>query len=139
VSGLDSVTDANFEEYVLNNGVPVLVDFWAQWCGPCRSLGPTLERIAQKYEGRVLIVKCDVDRNPTMRQHYNVRNIPRMLLFKDGQQVGSLLGAHAQPQIEQLLDKHCPPIMQVVPEPAPTAPEPMNSLDDLIQPGGRRR
>jgi thioredoxin 1 len=131
-------SDATFDEDVLSAPLPVLVDFWATWCGPCRALAPTLDRIAQKYAGRLTIVKLDVDKNPDARRRYNVRNVPRMILFKDGREVSALLGAHPQQRIEQMVDAHVAPIVQAVP-PSPPAPEDINPLDELIQPAGRRR
>ena len=88
---------------MLHSSLPVLVDFWAPWCGPCHMVAPTLERLAQQYAGKVRIAKLNVDENPLMAQRYQAMSIPMLLLFKGGKQVGKLVGAHPQPNIEQLI------------------------------------
>ena len=97
------VTDGSFAAEVLESSVPVLVDFWAPWCGPCHMVAPTLERLAQQYAGQIRIAKLNVDENPMMAQRYQAMSIPMLLLFKGGQPVGKLVGAHPQPNIEQLI------------------------------------
>ena len=82
------ITDASFEEVVLKSDKPVLVDFWATWCGPCRMLGPVIEEIATEYEGRVVVGKVDVDSNQDYAAKYGVRNIPTVLVFQNGEVVG---------------------------------------------------
>jgi thioredoxin 1 len=86
------ITDATFEEAVLNSEKPVLVDFWAAWCGPCRMVGPVIEEIAGEYEGKAIVGKVDVDANQEFAAKYGVRNIPTVLMFKNGEVVGRQVG-----------------------------------------------
>ena len=97
------IHDGNFETEVLGSQVPVLVDFWAPWCAPCRLISPVLEEIAQEYEGRVKIVKMNTDSNTTA-MNYHIRSIPTMLLFKDGQVVDQIVGAVPKKQITDKLN-----------------------------------
>lgn len=87
------VNDANFEEVVLQSDKPVIVDFWAEWCGPCRMVGPIVEEMATEYEGKAVIAKMDVDNNPGIPAKYGVRNIPTILFFKGGEVVDKQVGA----------------------------------------------
>jgi thioredoxin 1 len=87
------VTDASFESDVLQSGKPVLVDYWADWCGPCRQVGPVLEEIATEYGDKIDIVKVNVDKNPQVVQIYGIMNIPTLAVFKDGQVVKEIVGA----------------------------------------------
>lgn len=87
-----TVTDASFQQEVIEAGVPVLVDFWAPWCGPCKMLGPIVDEVAQEKEGQVKVVKIDVDQNTQTATTFNVRTIPTMILFKDGQPVDTKIG-----------------------------------------------
>ncbi len=87
------VTDNNFEEVVMNSEVPVLVDFWAEWCGPCRMVGPLVKEIGQEYEGRAKVGKLDVDSNPEVSAKFGIRNIPTILYFKNGKVVDKQVGA----------------------------------------------
>jgi len=86
------ITDANFQEVVLNAGQPAVIDFWAEWCGPCRMLTPIIKDLSQEYEGRILVGKVDVDSNPGISGTYGIRNIPTLLFFKDGKVVDKQVG-----------------------------------------------
>ena len=86
------ITDANFEETVLNSDKPVMVDFWAAWCGPCRMVGPIIDQISEEYEGRAIVGKVDVDANQEFAAKYGVRNIPTVLVFQNGEVVGRQVG-----------------------------------------------
>ena len=98
------VTDADFAQIVLQADVPVMVDFWAQWCGPCRALGPTIDAIAQQYAGRAKIAKLDVDANPRTPGQYGIQGTPTMLYFQKGRVVDRLVGAHPEQALKQKLD-----------------------------------
>jgi thioredoxin len=87
------LTDANFDEVVLKSNVPVLVDFWAEWCGPCRMVGPIVEEMAKEYGDKAVIGKLDVDNNPNVSVQFGIRNIPALLFFKNGQVVDKQVGA----------------------------------------------
>ncbi len=100
-----AVTDSTFESEVLNSQTPVLVDFWAEWCGPCRALAPKLEEVAGEMAGKVRIVKVNVDENPQTPGKYGIRGIPAMLLFKGGSEVGQLVGNHPKDAIVDFLNK----------------------------------
>ncbi|MFQ5695439.1 MAG: thioredoxin [Terriglobia bacterium] len=100
------VSDASFEQEVLKSEVPVLVDFWAEWCGPCRMLAPTVEAIAQEYNGKLKVAKLNVDETAGVSQRYGIRGIPTLLLFKDGEVRDQLVGNYPRDHIEQMLDKH---------------------------------
>ena len=104
--GIIEITDANFDEVVLKSDQPVLVDFWAQWCGPCKALAPIVDEVAQSYASRVKVGKMDVDKNAATPQRYSVRGIPTLLLFKDGQVKEQIVGYVAREVIEKALDKN---------------------------------
>ncbi len=87
------ITDANFDEIVLKSDKPVLVDFWAEWCGPCRMVGPIVEEIGRDYDGKAVVGKLDVDSNPDVAMRYGIRNIPTILFFKNGEVADKQVGA----------------------------------------------
>jgi thioredoxin 1 len=99
-------TDASFDKDVLNAEVPVLVDFWAEWCGPCRMMAPTVDQVASDYAGKVKVGKLDVDTNQQTASRYGIRGIPTLLLFKGGQIVEQKVGAIGKPEFQKMLDKH---------------------------------
>jgi len=100
------VTDATFEEEVLNSELPVLVDFWAVWCAPCRMVAPIVEELAEEKEGSLKVTKMDVDNNPDTAMKFGIRSIPTMLVFKGGEVVDQIIGAVPKSMIESKLDKH---------------------------------
>ena len=99
------VSDATFHREVLESDVPVLVDFWASWCGPCKALAPTIEAVASEKVGSLKVCKVDVDSNSTIAGQFGIRSIPTLLLFKAGQNVGQLVGNVSKGAIEELLKK----------------------------------
>ena len=103
---IQTFTDGNFEETVIKAGAPVLVDFWAEWCGPCRQLAPTVEALASDYDGRLAVGKLNVDDNPGVAARFSIRGIPTLLLFKGGQVVDQVVGLADGAQLKQMIDKH---------------------------------
>ena len=99
------VTDANFQTEVVQSKLPVLVDFWATWCGPCRAIAPHLDALAQSYAGKIRVGKCDIDHNPGVPTQFEIRSVPTLLLFKNGQVSGQLVGAVPRARSEDLISK----------------------------------
>ena len=97
-------TDDSFEEDVLNSDKPVLVDFWAEWCGPCRMVGPVVDELADEFEGKARIGKVDVDSNPEISTKYGIRSIPSLLIFKNGEVVDQIVGAVPKAQLKKQLE-----------------------------------
>ncbi len=98
------ITDANFEELVMNSDKPVVVDFWAEWCGPCRMIGPVIEEMAAEYDGKAIIGKVNVDENPGVSAKFGVRNIPTILFVKNGEIADKSVGAVPKAQLTAKLD-----------------------------------
>ena len=103
---VQTFTDGNFDDSVLKSGAPVLVDVWAEWCGPCKRLGPTIDALATEYAGRVTIGKLNVDENPNTAFKFQIRGIPAMLLFKGGQVVESVVGLTPKDELKRVIDRH---------------------------------
>jgi len=99
------VTDDSFTNEVLNSELPVLVDFWAEWCGPCKMVSPIVEELSNEYNGKVKVAKLDVDSNPQTATNYGIRGIPTLLMFKDGSAVDQIVGAVPKTHIAERLDK----------------------------------
>ena len=104
-ANVKELTDANFEAEVLKSDVPTLVDFWAVWCGPCKQIAPTVDALADEYKGRLKVAKMDVDHHQIVPQQYRVTSIPTLLIFKNGQVAGQLVGAVPRARIEDLVSK----------------------------------
>ena len=98
-----TITNENFESLKSGNQ-PLVVDFWATWCGPCRMVGPVISELAQEYDGRIVVGKCDVEENEDIAMEYNIRNIPTILFFKGGQVVDKIVGAQAKARIQEKFD-----------------------------------
>ena len=98
------VDDSNFDQIVLQSKTPVLVDFWADWCGPCRMVAPIVEELAEEYEGRISFVKLDVDQNPRTASKYSIMSIPTLLIFKDGNPISNIVGFRPKVDLKRSLD-----------------------------------
>lgn len=106
MSHIQAISDDTFEAEVVESKVPVLVDFWAPWCGPCKAIAPILEDLAQKYGDQVKFVKLDVDANPGTPPKFGVRGIPTLILFKDGQVKATQVGSISKPDLTTFIDSH---------------------------------
>jgi thioredoxin 1 len=100
------ITDANFDEVVLKSKNPVMVDFWAEWCGPCRMVGPIVDELSKDYEGKVTVGKVNVDFNPEISARFGIRNIPTILFLKNGEVVDKSVGVSPKKVLSEMLDKH---------------------------------
>lgn len=103
---VSEVSDNSFEQDVLQSDKPVLVDFWAAWCAPCRMLAPTVEAVAEKYGENARVVKLNVDDNPSVSQRYGIKGIPTLILFKNGKEEDRVVGATSKEAISRMIDKH---------------------------------
>jgi thioredoxin 1 len=106
MSSASPVTDSSFKDEVLDSDVPVLVDFWAPWCGPCRMVAPVVDEIAEQYEGQVKVVKLNTDENPQIASEYGIRSIPTLMIFKGGQKVDMVVGAVPKTTLANTLEKY---------------------------------
>ena len=105
MSDLLQVTDDNFDVEIVNSELPAMVDFWAEWCGPCRMVGPVVEELANEYKGKIKAAKMDVDKNRQTPARFGIRNIPTLILFKGGEVANTIVGAHPKSSIEDELKK----------------------------------
>jgi thioredoxin 1 len=103
---VSKVIDATFQEEVLSHNQPVLVDFWAPWCGPCRMVAPVVDEIAQEYKGSIKVVKVNTDENPSTATEYGIRSIPTLMIFKNGQRVDTVIGAVPKSTLSSTLNKY---------------------------------
>ncbi len=103
--GIIEVSDANFDSEVVNSDVPVLVDFWAPWCGPCRAIAPMVEEISASYAGKIKVGKMNVDENQSTTMKFGIRSIPTLIMFKGGEAVDQIIGAVPKSEIEQVVEK----------------------------------
>ena len=103
--GILEVSDSSFDSEVLQSGIPVLVDFWAPWCGPCKAIGPVIKEISKDYKDKIKFVKFNVDNNPVTPGNFGIRAIPTLILFKGGEQLEQIVGMVGKPKIEETLNK----------------------------------
>jgi thioredoxin 1 len=100
-----NVNESGFDEMVLKSDIPVLVDFWASWCGPCRMIAPILEKLQQDYEGKIKIVKVDIDANPSFSERFKIQSIPNLVFFKGGVEIDRIIGAASVAAFKEKIDK----------------------------------
>jgi thioredoxin 1 len=100
-----TITEQNFEEEVLKSSIPVMIDFWAEWCGPCKMIGPTVKELAEEYNGKLKVGKLDVDSNGAIAQKYRILSIPTLLFFKNGEVVSQMIGAAPKKEMIKYIDK----------------------------------
>ncbi len=105
-SGTLAATDDNFDQEVLQAELPVLVDFWAEWCGPCKMVGPLVDSLAEEYEGKLKVMKLDVDANPGVAQKFAIRSIPTLMIFKGGELADTAVGVRPKPALQQFVEAH---------------------------------
>ncbi len=105
MADLLQVTDDSFDDEIMNSEMPAMVDFWAEWCGPCKMVGPVVEELAQEYEGKIKIAKMDVDKNRETPVRFGIRNIPTLIMFKGGQVVQTIVGAQTKSNLDEELKK----------------------------------
>ena len=103
---VQTLTDTNFDQSVIKSAQPVVVDFWAEWCGPCRRLAPTIDELASEYDGRVVVGKLNVDENPAIQSRFSIMGIPTVLVFKGGEIVEQVVGLADKSALKKLIDKH---------------------------------
>jgi thioredoxin 1 len=108
MSSAPAVTDASFEQDVLKSDKPVLVDFWAPWCGPCRMVAPIVDEIAKEFEGKIKVYKLNTDENPGVASQYGIRSIPTLMIFKGGEKVDTVVGAVPKNTLSGTISKHLP-------------------------------
>lgn len=108
MSSAKEVTDSDFKLEVLDSKLPVLVDFWAPWCGPCRMVAPVVEEIAEQYDGKVKVVKLNTDNNPQIASQYGIRSIPTLMIFKNGEKQDMVVGAVPKTTLANTLEKYLP-------------------------------
>ena len=101
-----TVNDENFDKEVLQSDIPVLVDFWAEWCGPCKLVGPTIEALASDYKGKIKVAKLDIDSSPEFAGRFGVRSIPTLIVFKDGEAQEAAVGVRPKEQLAELIDQY---------------------------------
>ncbi|MGB3495521.1 MAG: thioredoxin [Elainellaceae cyanobacterium] len=106
MSAAAAVTDASFKQEVLESEVPVLVDFWAPWCGPCRMVAPVVDEIAEQYDSKIKVVKVNTDENPSVASQYGIRSIPTLMIFKGGQRVDMVVGAVPKTTLANTIEKY---------------------------------